>query len=216
MRVIIRITAVILVVFSLGWAGCQSTHSDGPAPNTTTTPVTTSTEPAPQQPLASPAAPVAEPSPNTVPQTVQHTQRGMENMPPPPSTTRPAPQPVRTLALTGPSRVPVRATNQAPASPLVVTQSPSASQKGPVVIGPISFQGPPRHKTTAMTSQQRFWTGVMGALVVAGVAMLVIMRKMPLWRDKLRGMVQRKGGNNDGPKLVLQGAPQRASPLEED
>lgn len=210
----IRITAVILVVFSLGWGGCQSTHSDGPAPDTT--PSTASTQPPPQQHSAPSPAPV-EPSPNTVPPTVQHTQRGMENMPAPPPVTRPATQPGKTLALTGPPRVPIRATNQPTPASGVVTQAPPASEKARVVIGPISFQGPPRHKAYAMTAQQKFWTGIMGGLVLAGLAVLVLMRKMPLWREKLRSMIQSKGGkNHDGPKLVLEGAPQKASPLGED
>jgi hypothetical protein len=210
MRVIIRITAVILVVFSLGWAGCQSTHSDGSSG--TTTPASATTEPSAEQDSTVPAS--ADQSPNTVSQTVQHTQPGMQNMPAASPTPRPPHQTGKTLALTGPARVPARATNQAaPVSPLVVTQAPAAR----AVIGPISFQGPPRHKGYAVTNQQKFLTGRMGALVLAGIGLLVIIRKIPLWREKLRGMVQSKGGKkSDGPRLVLDGAPQRASPLDEE
>jgi hypothetical protein len=68
-----------------------------------------------------------------------------------------------------------------------------------------------------MTGQQRFLTAIMGGLVFAAVGLLVIMRKLPLWREKLRGLFQRKGGKTqDGPKLVLEGAPQRASPLGDE
>jgi hypothetical protein len=105
MRVMIRVTAVFLVVFSLGWGGCQSTHSDGSAP--ATTPATAITPP--QEPSAPFPAPV-DPNGNTVPQTVLHAQPGMQNMPAAAPAARSAAQPARTLALTGPPRVPARVT----------------------------------------------------------------------------------------------------------
>ena len=68
-----------------------------------------------------------------------------------------------------------------------------------------------------MTRQQKLYTGVLGGLALAGMGVLVIMRKVPLWREKLRSLIQRKGGKSqDGPKLVLEGAPQKASPLGQD
>jgi hypothetical protein len=68
-----------------------------------------------------------------------------------------------------------------------------------------------------MTAQQKLWGEITGGLVLAGFALLVVIRKLPFWREKLQGIVQRKGGKSpDRPKLVLEGAPQRASPLEED
>lgn len=68
-----------------------------------------------------------------------------------------------------------------------------------------------------MSAQQKLWTGVLVGLVVAGIGVLVVMRKVPLWRDQLRGLVQGKGAkHHDGPRLVLEGAPQRQSPLGED
>lgn len=215
MRVIIRITAVSLVVFSLGWSGCQSTHSDG-SPGTTG-PTLAIADSSPEQNSTSVSV-STDPNPNTVPQTVQHTQPGMQNMPATVPAPRPASQTGKTLVLTGPPRVPARVTNQpASASPLVVTQAQGESQKGRIVIGPISFQGPPRHKAYAVNAQQKFWAGIMGGVVLAGVGVLVLMRKLPLWREKLRGMMQSSGGkNNDGPKLVLEGAPQKASPLGDD
>jgi hypothetical protein len=212
MRAIMRTTAVILVTFSLGWAGCQSTHSDGTSG--TTTPGSATAEPSAEQ-GSTPVS--ADENPNTVPQTVHHAQPGMQNMPAPPAA-RPETQTGKTLALTGPPRVPVGTTNQpAPAGRLVVTQAGQVPEKGRIVIGPISFQGPPRHKAYAITAQQKLWTGIMGGLVLVCVGLLVTVRKLPSWYGKFRSAIQRKGGKNQaGPKLALEGAPQRASPLAED
>jgi hypothetical protein len=59
--------------------------------------------------------------------------------------------------------------------------------------------------------------GVLGGLAVAGIGALIAIRKFPLWRDQLRALVQGKGiKRHDGPRLVLEGAPQRQSPLGED
>lgn len=129
----------------------------------------------------------------------------------------PGPQTGRTLALTGPPRVPVRVTNQPAPAPLVVTQAPPVPEKGRIVIGPIRFEGPPRHKASTLNAQQKFWMEVLGSLVLCGVATLILMRKLPLWRDKLKALVQgRAAKRNNGPRLVLDGAPQRQSPLGED
>ena len=217
MRAIIRTAAITVVVVTVGWSGCQSTHSDtssrttAPGPNPSAAIVER-----PSEPVPAPVPPSPEQDPSTIPATVQHSQRGMENMPAP-STARPATQPPKTLALSGPPRVPSRLTNQPVPASLVVTQAPPGPEKGRAVIGPLSFQGPPRHRAYTTTSQQKLWTGILGGLVLAGVGLLVLMRKMPLWREKLRCMVPRKGGKSqDGPKLVLQGAPQKASPLGEE
>jgi hypothetical protein len=212
MRAIIRTAAVTLAVVTVGWSGCQSTHSDARTP----TPGAASAEPAPEA-ASAPVPTPAEAGPSTIPPTVQHTQRGMENMPPPSPAVRPAPQTGKTLALSGPPRVPVRGTNQPAPATSVVTQAPPVPDKTRVVVGPIRFQGPPRHKASMWRNQQMARTGLLGGLAFGGVGLLVLMRRVPLWREKLRTLVQRKRPKkHNGPRLVLEGAPQRQSPLGED